>query len=916
MLLSPDQLQATLDRVRGPTAQEPFISWYEAVKTAADNGEEVDLVSLALIYKATNAQSYLDLLIERLPTEGAPSREEIYAVDILFGDIPEAHLQGMMQRAGADRNAFYYESLGDSQAADFSWGYHDAFGATPALAYAGLFALTTLELEKDLEQAPFDALNYIANAAEELSPTGHFFAMENRIAGDPSYNSALPGDYGGMYDNVGYDRAEESYSINLLSQFYVLTGEARHLDFLHDRHRGRFCRYMEVPHRSTLVDSDRWCHTAGTTTRSLARIWYTRTDSEGPRYDVTALTAALYEDGEMQRDFLQQQDRIRCGSPYQGIYWDLIYYDPTIAPTPHDEGPTAAYFSGPGLVTMRQSWGDDAAFAVFVAGEGISRRYEDANSFIIHRKSTLFPHAGARIRFNEDNTKHHWYHIRSLAKNTMRIYDPDETLDEEGQAWHSGTPLVPSDNFGGQRFETTIASEDMSFATSSGGRENDPNHPLGIYEVADVRAYEHVEGHYTYTKGDASGAYSGKVDLIERDFVYLRPDLFVIFDRVNSVDPTFRKVWTMHSVDRPEATQAPSAQELGMRAFDNLPQLDWVNATDHARLHMLLPQDTLVTVRGGDSILLDKATLTAGSPISEGQLVQPDMARWLEIFAVGEDLEGNLVIHGDALEGSSVTETIAIDPARRRYELSSAPSEAVSATSLRDSTQSWQENQWLGYMVETSLGDAAVITGNSSDTLFANLTPGSAWRYRIYRPLANSNYHWEVIRQLTTDNLSLSALTISTPHDFDAVDVAGRLHSFSPRTDGEDDQYTKRADIGQWTIEVEANQLTELTHFLNVISLGDPGVSHPSVNAAESESVAAAIIADQVVLFAKGAEALTDFSISLAHTTALSGLAFGLLPSTNYWVSLDGDELSVSTLNNGGEQAQSSEMGVLSFTIL
>ena len=46
-------------------------------------------------------------------------------------------------------------------------------------------------------------------------------------------------------------------------------------------------------------------------------------------------------------------------------------------------------------------------FAVFVAGEGISRRYEDANSFLLHRKTNMVPHAGARIRFNADNDKHH-----------------------------------------------------------------------------------------------------------------------------------------------------------------------------------------------------------------------------------------------------------------------------------------------------------------------------------------------------------------------------------------------------------------------------------------------------------------------------------------------------------------------------
>jgi len=82
------------------------------------------------------------------------------------------------------------------------------------------------------------------------------------------------------------------------------------------------------------------------------------------------------------------------------------------------------YFNGPGLVSMRENWTNDALFAVFVAGEGISRRYEDANSFLLHRKTDIIPHAGARIRYNDDNSKHAWYNIRSMSNNTIKIFDP------------------------------------------------------------------------------------------------------------------------------------------------------------------------------------------------------------------------------------------------------------------------------------------------------------------------------------------------------------------------------------------------------------------------------------------------------------------------------------------------------------
>ncbi len=40
------------------------------------------------------------------------------------------------------------------------------------------------------------------------------------------------------------------------------------------------------------------------------------------------------------------------------------------------------------------------------------------------------------------------------------------------------------------------------------------------------------------------------------------------------------------------------------------------------------------------------------------------------------------------------------------------------------------------------------------------------------------------IRRITASDTELSALTLSIPHYFDAVNAAGQLDSFLPRTDG------------------------------------------------------------------------------------------------------------------------------------
>ena len=37
-----------------------------------------------------------------------------------------------------------------------------------------------------------------------------------------------------------------------------------------------------------------------------------------------------------------------------------------------------------------------------------------------------------------------------------------------------------------------------------------------------------------------------------RQFVFIQPDVVVVFDRVVSTKPEFRKTWLLHSVDEPQ----------------------------------------------------------------------------------------------------------------------------------------------------------------------------------------------------------------------------------------------------------------------------------------------------------------------------------------------------------------------------
>ncbi len=926
VLLTSAMLDVALARMTGPGAREPYNAWYNAIKTREDQNQDVDLVNLALIYKATGDVTYLNRFLARRPTGGDPDLTELYAVDILWDDLSDEVKLGIMQRVSANDNCWYWDSVAQSgrEPEEVSWGYHSAHGVSKGMAYAGAFAYDEILQNAEVVNHPetynrFNIANYVRLVADELGAGGYFRRIENRVSGDPAYNDALPGGYGGMYDNIGYDASEEARSIYLIAEFLMVTGIDYSQEMLHDKYRATFYQAMQYPHIASPAETDRWCRRAGTELHEIARIWFTQTSQWQPFDDAIALTAYLYQDPRMQYYFSEGRQRLLCNDAYDGMWWDLIFYDDGLAIDLPASNPTAAYFSGPGLVSMREDWSNDSLFAVFVAGEGISRRYEDANSFLLHRKTDIIPHAGARIRFNADNEKHHWYHVRSIAKNTLKIFDPNESFDIESDGaigvLHSGQPLVDSDNFGGQIFETPISANEGCFSTDGCGsnvaRSNCSAYPLDVCETANVIKYEHIPNAYTYAVGDGAAAYTRKIDYFEREFLYLRPEVVVVFDRVQTVDPSFRKVWTIHTSPEPVGSTTPISTNHGMRRYANESQITISHPDTVTYLDVLLPQANRVTIRGGDT-LLTSAPLRPGQPISAGQVLDLDIPRWLELFAVGSDMVGTVTIEGDAAEGDGVSEDIVFDGTVQTY-VTSSPTAMTGAT-LQDATQNWIPDQWAGHVLRLRGGASSdvLITGNDETTLTiaGGYDPGGVWGYYILRPIENSYYHWKRIERITTSDMDVDAFAVSVSHYFDAENAAGEVHSFSPHSDAQDDAYQTRTDIGQWTVEVEAAIPQAHDNFLHVFHLTDPGQPKVATQLVQGDDMSGAIIGDWLVLFANRPEAITSTVITAPRTNGLAVLLLDLILETDYYYAVNGNTLHISTGDNGGVVVRSSDQGV------
>jgi heparin/heparan-sulfate lyase len=108
-----------------------------------------------------------------------------------------------------------------------------------------------------------------------------------------------------------------------------------------------------------------------------------------------------------------------------------------------------------------------------------------------------------------------------------------------------------------------------------------------LYDIGDIVAFED-QGAYVYLSGDCSKAYApAKMEQWIRQIVFLRPNTFVIFDRVVSRDAAFKKTWLLQAMKRPE--------ERG-------PQLVITNGAGRLFVQTLLPRQTDLQLRDGDQL--------------------------------------------------------------------------------------------------------------------------------------------------------------------------------------------------------------------------------------------------------------------------------------------------------------------------
>jgi len=194
--------------------------------------------------------------------------------------------------------------------------------------------------------------------------------------------------------------------------------------------------------------------------------------------------------------------------------------------------PRARRFPDPvGQTFMNSGWGENDTYAMFIAGRQTPcRKHFDENHFTIYKKGFLALDSGARGRsvnrsfFGAADDPRNIavdheinYYYDTVAHNSILIYMEGEQLP--------GYWGQPSDiNTGGM------------------------NKNYG----AQVKAFE-TNDRFTYIASDATGCYhEEKSQEVVRQFLFLYPDYFVVFDRVSSKTPQQKKTWLLHTQHEPE----------------------------------------------------------------------------------------------------------------------------------------------------------------------------------------------------------------------------------------------------------------------------------------------------------------------------------------------------------------------------
>lgn len=284
------------------------------------------------------------------------------------------------------------------------------------------------------------------------------------------------------------------------------------------------------------------------------------------------LAGNMYKDPNLKLEFKRSQSIADIDEYSQ--FFILLFTDPEVKTATWDNWNLAKYTTYPlsGLIA-RTSWQEgfnsDAAMAMVDMHEVYvgDHQFVYTGDFQLYYKGLLAMRTGT---YNASNQHNEGYSHRAIAGNTMLCYDPDETFKA---SW--GKDSHPVQNDGGQRlpYDGGSAVNDLEEL------QIDENNISQNKELEVAKNVKHYIGpntetpEFSYISGDLTSAYTDKVTEYKRGTVFMDldnseyPAAFVVYDKMESKKADFKKVWLLHSEEKPEVHGTTTVIERKQNGF-------------------------------------------------------------------------------------------------------------------------------------------------------------------------------------------------------------------------------------------------------------------------------------------------------------------------------------------------------------
>lgn len=269
-----------------------------------------------------------------------------------------------------------------------------------------------------------------------------------------------------------------------------------------------------------------------------------------PSYSLPAMLASsFYKDNYLAYEYeLKPKLESHC------LIFEILWRDFDLKAKAPDDLPLTRYSGSPfGWMIARTGWDKNSVIAEMKINEQFfgNHQHMDGGSFQLYYKGPLAIDAGAYQGssggYNSPHNKN--FFKRTIAHNSLLVYNPNEKFASWNYGGQDKTEFA--DNDGGQRmpgdrWETCRSFKDLLSKEYTTGKV------LGHGFGPDANKPD-----YSYLKGDITQAYTDKVKEAKRSFVFLNlhatevPAALIVFDKVVSSDPQFKKFWLLHSIEEP-----------------------------------------------------------------------------------------------------------------------------------------------------------------------------------------------------------------------------------------------------------------------------------------------------------------------------------------------------------------------------